>query len=1206
MRFLGYFFGNDRNGWKGVRKLSKRAQTTKLLTVAGLAIVVLAAIGLLIAKTFGGDRTVAIVQGESASMIYIDPDGADYDGLSLIAEAVADDIRLVTGVRPQIATDVGQLAGTPIIAGSIGQNKVIDALIADRKLDVSAIKDKWETFKIQVVKKPLPGIEEAIVIAGSDKRGTIYGMFRISELIGVSPWVYWADVLPEKKPELHIPVSALNYESKEPSVKYRGIFLNDEWPSLGSWVTGKFGGFNEQFYEKVYELILRLKGNYLWPAMWSASFSEDGKSHRQANAELADRYGIVMGTSHHEPMYRQGVEWQQIYKQYGNSNLWDFRKNGEAITRFWEDGVIRNKDYDNIVTLGMRGEADSALGGGVEENIELLKDVITVQKEILEKHGIADKPKVLTIYKEVEQFWHGTKTVPGLKEWDQLDDVTIMLTDDNFGNLRTLPTEEERDRPAGWGMYYHFDYHGGPTSYEWVNTIQLEKIWEQMSMAYDYGVKEIWIVNVGDLKPMELPISYFLDLAYDFETWGTSGINKTREYLVDWTRQQFGHVVDDDAVEGIAQVLADYTKLNAIRKPEVTRIDTYSVTNFQEADRVLAQMVSLEERAKRYYEMMPDTHKDAYYQLVYYPAVASANVKKMHIYAALNHRYFGFYHQSVLANWYAALTEEAIRIDERLQSEYNNKMAGGKWRGMMSSPHIGYVTWNSDGWQYPTVNYVKPLEGSLMIVDADALNQAYTSGSFELPAFTNLGNEVYKITISNGGVEPFDYKIETDADWIVISKAEGTVRYGQAVELSVDWNHLKESASGSLKISGAGQTVQVGVRAEMIDVKGLPKMTFVETNGIISIEAEHTSDRKSAQGVEWKTIDHYGRTLSSVKMFPTTVSFEEPAEAPYLEYSVHVLQDGRFTLTTYIAPTNNLHVGSRLRLGIEIDGNKPLVIDALHWEYKAGDSGAWAEAVTNNVHTTTTTHDLKAGTHTIRIYGLDAGLTLQKLVLARDKLPASYLGPVESYYVGVADRERPLLAKLEADEYGDGMELFPEGRMTDRIPDWGKGVFKSDKGAIWIEAEIALEQSEHAFFSESGDHSWKVVKGQSHHALHLLPDNGSSWTNTYQLLIDAPGLSYMVDFPEAGDYHIWLLARTPDPNSDSVHVGLNKIHQFTFMTFRLTNNFEWQRIGTLKVSEAGVHEVNFWGREDGFAIDKIYISKVNQQPNGAGGNVVRK
>lgn len=492
-----------------------------------------------------------IAAKDSAASLYLDAKGEDYDGLSLIAASVAKDISLVTKekAKANVVTKTESLKEYAIIAGSIGNNAVIDSLIEQGKVDASQIKGKREVYRIQVVENPVANVKKAIVVIGSDKRGTIYGLYHISEKMGVSPWVYWGDATPVAKDVVQIPEKELTVTSKEPSVKYRGIFLNDEAPSLTSYAKKKFGGYNQYFYENVYELILRCKGNYLWPAMWSNTFSEDGKgTNKLANAELADKYGIVMGTSHHEPLCRAGVEWQNKYRQYGTSNAWDFNANETAITKFWEDGVARNKNFENVYTLGMRGESDSSLSGTKEENIALLKKVITAQKDILKKNNLSDAPQVLTVYKEVEDYWHGTDKAEGLKKWDVLNDVTIMLCDDNFGNMRTLPTKEDKNRKGGYGMYYHFDYHGGPTSYEWVNTVPLTKTWEQMNMAYEHGIDNIWIVNVGDLKPMEMNISYFLDMAYDYDTWGTNGKDKITEYRKNWVKQQFGENTSDSLV----------------------------------------------------------------------------------------------------------------------------------------------------------------------------------------------------------------------------------------------------------------------------------------------------------------------------------------------------------------------------------------------------------------------------------------------------------------------------------------------------------------------------------------------------------------------------------------------------------------------------------------------------------------------------------
>jgi hypothetical protein len=945
-------------------------------------------------------KKVTIAAGGKAASIYIDPKGQDYNGLRVVANSFAEDINLVAGVIPEVKTTVNDLKETVIIAGSIGNNDIIDSLISKGTIDVTSIKDKRECYKIQVVEKPIEGVDNAIAIVGSDKRGTIYGIYRISELIGVSPWVYFADVMPAKKSEIILSEEELNKTSKEPSVKYRGFFLNDEWPALGSWVTNTFGDFNEEFYDKVFQLILRLKGNFMWPAMWSAVFSENGKKHPLANAELADAYGVVMGTSHHEPLFRAGEEWKQINQKYGTNPAWDFSSNTEAITKFWEDGLKRNKNLESLITMGMRGEQDSALKGSEEENIQLLKDIILTQKRLLKEQGLENAPQVLTIYKEVEKYWYGTDKAEGLRTWDELDDITIMLADDNFANLRTIPTEEERNRKAGWGMYYHFDYHGGPRSYEWVNTTPLEKVWEQMSMAYDYGIRDIWIVNIGDLKPMEFPVSYFLDLAYDFKTWGVNGMNKTREYTKKWAMQQFGNVVKEEIIDGIENILTGYTKMSGCRKPEVTYTSTYSYTNYNEAQRVLNRASNLEDISKKYYDEMPEMCKDAYYQLVYYPAVASANVVKMQIYAGLNNLFFK--RNSVLANSYAVLVEMCKKKDIEMQNYYNDEMSNGKWKGMMSSPHIGYMEWSPDGWTYPEIYSVSPKNGSVMIVNVQGTEKEYCSGEAGLPTFTNLCKESYSITISNGGNSEFDYKLETSAEWIKVDAIQGNVFDGKTIMVSIDWNEVYKNSNGFITISGAGEKVKVNITAEVIDISGLPNMTFVETHDVISIEAEHTANNVAKSNVEWKVLENYGRTLSSVKMFPTTVSFEKIEEAPYLEYSLRVNEDTEYTLTTYVAPTNNLSEKSRLKYGVAFDDEIPTIADALPKDFFAGSyvNNIWCDAVLENIHITSTVHKLSKGIHTLRFYGMDAGLVLQKLVLSKGKLPYSYFGPEESYYVG--------------------------------------------------------------------------------------------------------------------------------------------------------------------------------------------------------------
>lgn len=992
---------------KDERWITKQVKYLNSKVAYCYAIILVAILGaLIVTNPARAEKMGAFVFTDSKECIciYIDENASDFDGMQLVAEAFSKDVEKITGKKPEIITDASKLSGNVVILGSIGNNQLIDNLILDGKLDVSEIKDKWECYTIRAVSSPLEGIHEAIVVAGSDKRGAFYGIFHISELLGVSPWYYFADVEPMTKNELSLKIDELEVTSKEPSVKYRGIFLNDEAPSLTSWVNSNFGTYNEGFYEHVFELILRLKGNYMWPAMWSNSFSSDGSSSLIANAELANRYGIVMGTSHHEPMCRAGVEWKRNYTKYGTSDAWDFATNEKEITAFWEDGIRRNGEFENVITLGMRGEADSALAGSLEYNVNLLKSVITTQKNILKQFNLKDAPKVLTVYKEVEKYWYGTDKVEGLRYWDELDDVTIMLCEDNFGNLRTLPSKEERERDAGWGMYYHVDYHGGPKSYEWICTTPVEKIAEQMSMAYEYGIQDIWILNVGDLKPMEVDISYFLDLAYDFDTYNINGIKGVTNYIQDWVNKQFGTYCDGETISMIADVIDTYLHMNGNRKPETINTSTYSLVNHNEAQLMLQLCEELIRKCDAILTSIPQNCKDTFYQLAYYPAVASANVNEMWIFAGLNQFYSSG--ESSLANLYALLTNMCITKDKELQTYYNKKMSDGKWDGMMSSNHVGYVTWNDEGWSYPTVSTVSLVEGSRMLVDVEGDVSIASVGELSLQPFHNLQQETYAMTISNGGQSAFEYNIATDCDWLIFSNTEGTVETGNNVYISVDWNKVLTTTEGSFTIKGANSEVVVSVTALVTDVSGITKGTFVGTDGIISVYCSDMEQNvRNASNVTWSKISNYGKSIndmSSMKVFPSTITFDDPMKAPSLLYRIYVNEDGVYTFTLYSAPTNNLTSDVALRYAVGIDREEPVILSAIPRNFEAGGNSnrPWCEAVTNNILLSETKLELTKGEHLIQIYAVDAGIVLQKFVVAKEKLLNSFFGPDQSYRVG--------------------------------------------------------------------------------------------------------------------------------------------------------------------------------------------------------------
>ena len=587
-------------------------------------------------------------------------DSRDWKGVSRAANDLADDIRKVTGTKAEVT--MGQIRKGSIIAGTIGKSRLIDGLIARKKIDVSKIRGQWESYLIDLV-------DDNLVIAGSDKRGTIYGIYEISKQIGVSPWYWWADVPVRHQDNLYYTAGRVVQPS--PKVKYRGIFINDEWPSFGGWTKEKFGGQNSKAYTRMFELLLRLKANYLWPAMWDSRFNEDDP----LNPLLADEYGIVMGTSHHEPMMRAHKEYTTRRNEVGP---WDYSVNKERLDKFFREGMERNKNYENLVTIGMRGDGDVAMGkGNDEDNMKTLSKVIESQRKIISDiYGRPDAvPQLWAIFTEVQRYYDAGFNVP--------DDVTLLLCDNNWGYIRRTAPASERQRKGGVGLYYHIDMNGGPWNDRWVNTSPIPKLREQLNLAYQSGIDRIWIINVGDLKPKELPIDFIMNYAWDPDAV-KAGDEKA--YVRQWAAGIFG----EDVADEVTDILVKYPKYNLWRKAEVQVPGIFSVVNYNECNRVTMLWRQLE---------------DAYYQLVYYPAVASACVAEIYNAVTQNHYYAD--RGDVRANAFADRAKELFTKDSLLTEYYNHQMAGGKWNGMMRDKHIGYQQWfMPEHNQLPNLRYV--------------------------------------------------------------------------------------------------------------------------------------------------------------------------------------------------------------------------------------------------------------------------------------------------------------------------------------------------------------------------------------------------------------------------------------------------------------------------------------------------------------------
>ncbi len=927
----------------------------------------------------------------------------DYPGVLRVLSLFQNDLDSVCGSRPEICIDVVPDAKAVVLVGTLGRNPVIDALVRRKKIDVSGIAGKWESSLIVQVANPVPGVDRALVVVGSDKRGTMYALFRISERIGVSPWYWWADVPVKHHSDLCITPGS--HRDGPPSVKYRGIFLNDEYPALTKWVAAKYGSatvrtdppvppdvanYGHVFYGRIFELLLRLKANYLWPAMWNNAFNEDDS----LNARLADELGIVMGTSHQEPMLRAQKEWDRRY--LSSLGTWNYAKYPDTLQNFWREGIRRNKRYESIITIGLRGANDTPMApGGPEENMALLKDIVTVQRKILSEEMNPDATKIPQLwcpYKEVLDFYNAGMRVP--------DDVTILWPDDNWGNIRRLPTADERKRSGGAGIYYHFDYHGGPRSYQWVNTNPLPKIWEQMSLAKKYGADRIWIVNVGHFKGYELPMEYFMDLAWNTGRWTNSNID---DYTRQWAAREFG----GKHADGIAQILESYTKYNGRRKPELLSPNTYSLVNYQEAERVVKDFAALTSKAETISADLPKNQQDAFFELVLFPTQASSIVNELYYSAGLNALYAK--QGRAITTSMADRTRALFSSDTALMGYFNRTLAGGKWDHFMDQTHLGYTTWAD-----PPTNSLQAIPlVDLTVPDSAAMGVAVEGsqdswpGSEQVPAlplFDPFNGRRHSIEIFNRGKKPFSYIAVGDRPWMRIDQPAGTVNLQNRIWVSIDWAKVRSSGEiGTVVIKGADKEVAVLVKTSLPPSAVTATLRgFLEGEGYVSMAAEHFTKRSEIGPGRWIKVEGYGHTLSGMR---ATLPINSPPLEPgrncsCLEYRMYLLDTGNVDVQGYFGPSLNFDPDRGVRYGVSFDAEHPQVVSLLPKSFSAQNGNSiWERLVENNGQISRSTHRITTpGYHTLKIWMVDPEVVLEKVVVSVGNVRPSYLGPPESYH----------------------------------------------------------------------------------------------------------------------------------------------------------------------------------------------------------------
>ena len=600
-----------------------------------------------------------LINGNDKVEIYMDAN--DCRGVSYAANALVRDISKVSGSQATITSN----QKATILVGTIGHSAAIDQLIKQKRINGNLLKGKREKFIITVV-------DNQLVIAGSDRRGTIYGIYELSQQMGVSPWYDWADVPVEHHDSIFVNKGI--YTDGEPAVRYRGIFLNDEAPCLTSWVKNTYGTEygDHRFYQRVFELVLRLRGNMMWPAMWGWAFYADDAE----NEKTADEMGVVMSTSHHEPMARNHQEYARNRKGWGP---WNYQKNKANLQKFFREGIERMKGTEQIVTIGMRGDGDEAMSE--EADTRLMTNIINDQRKIIADvtgKKASETPQVWALYKEVQDYYDKGMKVP--------DDVTLLLCDDNWGNVRRVPNAQERKHKGGWGLYYHVDYVGAPRNSKMLNVTPVQNPWEQLTLAYENGIDRLWILNVGDLKPMEYPISQFMDMAWNPRKYDVNSITR---HTRDWCAQQFGESQADEA----ARILNLVCKYNGRCTPEMLDKNTYSLEN-GEWQEVVNQYLQLEADALRQYNSLPTAYHDAYRQIILFPIEMMSNLHQMYFAQAQNN---ALYKQgNPKANVWADECERLFKRDSIICDYYNHKMSGGKWNGMMTQKHIGYKSWNDD------------------------------------------------------------------------------------------------------------------------------------------------------------------------------------------------------------------------------------------------------------------------------------------------------------------------------------------------------------------------------------------------------------------------------------------------------------------------------------------------------------------------------
>lgn len=924
-----------------------------------------------------------IEKGESASIHYSGNE-------RVVKKAVELFIEDTKRVSDKASSRVGVIENRTIIVGVLGKQPNFDTLASKSSIDFSPIQGKWEAFLIQPA--TIDG-KNVLLVTGSDPRGAAYGVIELSRRIGVSPWVWWADVVPEKKESVILQGDAI---VQYPSVKYRGIFLNDECWGLNPWASNTFekewGNIGPRTYEAIFELLLRLRANLIWPAMHPCT---NGFYTNPENPVMAREYGIIVGSSHAEPMLRNNVdEWDQGL--YGSFNYFT---NASTVLNYWDERVAESKGFESIFTLGMRGVHDSGMVGAssIEEQVTALEEIIHKQRQLLATHINPDPsevPQAFTTYKEVLDIYDQGLNLP--------EDITLVWPEDNYGYIQRLSTPKEARRGGGSGVYYHLSYWGRPHDYLWLDSSFPPLVWEEMAKAYHFNAREIWVVNVGDIKPIEYNTSLFLDMAWDMSQFQEA--SSAKEHFINWHQQIFGPSLGGE----IAQLKWEYHRLNFERRPEfmgwsqtepTRKVNPTEYNHFEAGDEAMKRLerwADLRENANSIKSEIPERLSDAYFQLVEYPVKAAGfmnekilHMEKAYLYASQNR---------ITANHLARKSRAAYDSILHLTAYYNNGLANGKWADMMYHRPRSLPVFDMPSvpqWKFNTTNaWGIAVEGDEQIRRVKEIK-----GPLYLPTFNRLTRQNYFIDIFLKNGEVVHWTAEASEEWILIDKKEGILTnesraLQQRIFVSIDWEKAptRGRPRGNIRISDGNKQHTIDVHANNPTIDAVSNTPlFIEDRGTVSIYAPNYSRLNSSDSFSWEPLEDLGHTGSSMWVNPLKSeekTFDPDLAAPsVLEYDFHAERGGEVTIHVYTLPTHPIHEPYSNRFGIALNDDQPVVLDPR----THGRSETWKVNVLRNNAITSLKQTLPGpGIHTLKIYALDPGVILDRILIERDGAITTY------------------------------------------------------------------------------------------------------------------------------------------------------------------------------------------------------------------------